>query len=86
MGALIAEREKLRDQLLRTAADFDNYRKRTKRDLDDVRRRAKEEAIREVLPIIDNLERAVAASGAAVDVQAVADGVEDGPAWFPRHQ
>lgn len=75
VGALIEEREKLRDQLLRTAADFDNFRKRTRRDLEDVRRRAKEEAIREILPIIDNLERAVAASGAAVDVQAVADGV-----------
>ena len=75
VGALIAEREKLRDQLLRTAADFDNFRKRTRRDLEDVRRRAKEEAIREILPIIDNLERAVAASSSAVDVQAVADGV-----------
>lgn len=76
VGALIEEREKLKDQLLRTAADFDNFRKRTRRDLEDVRRRAKEEAIREILPIIDNLERAVAASGAAVDVQAVADGVK----------
>ena len=75
VAALIEEREKLRDQLLRTAADFDNFRKRTKRDLEDVRRRAKEEAVRDILPIIDNLERAVAASGAAVDVQAVADGV-----------
>ena len=75
VGALIQEREKLKDQLLRTAADFDNFRKRTRRDLEEVRRRAKEEAIRDILPIIDNLERAVAASDAAVDVQAVADGV-----------
>ncbi len=76
VAALIEEREKLRDQLLRTAADFDNFRKRTRRELDDVRRRAKEDAVREILPIIDNLERAVAAAGSAVDVQAVADGVK----------
>jgi len=72
---IVAERDRLKDQLLRTAADFDNFRKRTKRDLEDARKRAIEDTLREVLPIIDNLERAVAASGEADDVAAVADGV-----------
>ncbi len=76
MEALVEERDKLKDQLLRTAADFDNFRKRIKRDLDEVRRRAKEDALRDVLPIIDNLERAVSAAETATDVKAVADGVK----------
>ena len=76
MEALIEERDKLKDQLLRTAADFDNFRKRIKRDLDDVRWRAKEDALRDVLPIIDNLERAVAAAETATDIKAVSDGVK----------
>ncbi|MEM9068585.1 MAG: nucleotide exchange factor GrpE [Myxococcota bacterium] len=76
IDALTAERDKLRDQLLRTAADFDNYRKRIKRDLEEVRRRAQEDAVREILPIVDNLERAVQAADSATDVQAVADGVK----------
>lgn len=76
LAALTEERDKLKDQLLRTAADFDNFRKRIKRDLDEVRRRAKEDALRDVLPIIDNLERAVSAAETATDVKAVSDGVK----------
>lgn len=73
---LVAERDKLRDQLLRTAADFDNFRKRTKKDLELAERRAREEVLREVLPVIDNLERAVAAADGASDVEAVREGVQ----------
>ena len=70
-----AERDKLRDQLLRTAADFDNYRKRTRRDIDDAERRGREDTLRDILPVVDNLERAVAAAASAKDIAAVADGV-----------
>jgi molecular chaperone GrpE len=73
---LAAERDKLKDQLLRTAADFDNFRKRTKKDLEQAERRGREEVLREVLPVIDNLERAVAAAAGASDVEAVRDGVQ----------
>ena len=66
---------KLKDQLLRSAADFDNFRKRTKRDLVDAERRGREDTIRDLLPIFDNLERAVAASEAAADTEAIAQGV-----------
>ena len=72
---VVAERDALKDKLLRVAADFDNFRKRTKRDLEETRRRAVEDTVREVLPIIDNLERAVAASGEAEDTEAVVEGV-----------
>ncbi|MBX3245612.1 MAG: nucleotide exchange factor GrpE [Myxococcales bacterium] len=75
MAQLTAERDRLKDQLLRTAADYDNFRKRTKRELEDARRRGQEETIREILPVLDNLERALDAAAHAPDVGAVAEGV-----------
>lgn len=75
LALLTAERDKFRDQLLRTAADFDNFRKRTRKELEDAQKRATEDTIREVLPIADNLERAVQAAATAVDAKSVADGV-----------
>jgi molecular chaperone GrpE len=70
-----AEVARVRDQLLRTAADYDNFRKRTRRDLEDTMKRAREEFLRELLPVFDNLERAVVHAGQASDAKAVADGV-----------
>jgi molecular chaperone GrpE len=70
-----AEIARIRDQLLRTAADFDNFRKRSRRELDDAQKRGREELLRELLPIFDNLERAVVHAGQASDAKAVADGV-----------
>ena len=75
LARVTAARAKLKDQLLRTAADFDNFRKRTKRDLDDAERRGREDVLGTLLPIIDNLERAVAATGEATDPAAVAEGI-----------
>lgn len=73
--ALKAERDRFREQLMRTAADFDNFRKRTKRDLEDAKHRGRDDVIRELLPVFDNLERAVQSSTAASDVRSVIDGV-----------
>jgi molecular chaperone GrpE len=70
-----AEIGRIRDQLLRTAADYDNFRKRTRRELDDAQKRGREELLRELLPVFDNLERAVVHAGQASDAKAVADGV-----------
>ncbi|MDH3200308.1 MAG: nucleotide exchange factor GrpE [Myxococcales bacterium] len=71
-----AERNRMRDQLLRIAADFDNFRKRSRKEIEEVRRRTIEDTVREVLPIIDNLERASNATAGATDVTAVAEGVQ----------
>lgn len=61
-GAVAArERDAYRDQLLRARADFDNYRKRVERDRAVMIARAGEDAIRDLLPTIDDLERALAA-------------------------
>jgi molecular chaperone GrpE len=70
-----ADTARIRDQLLRTAADYDNFRKRTRRELDDAQKRGREELLRELLPVFDNLERAVVHAGQASDAKAVADGV-----------
>ncbi|MEM8607545.1 MAG: nucleotide exchange factor GrpE [Myxococcota bacterium] len=70
-----AERDRMREQLLRIAADFDNFRKRSRKEIEEVRRRSIEDTLREVLPVIDNLERAADAMGEAKDVSAVAEGV-----------
>jgi molecular chaperone GrpE len=69
------ERDRMREQLLRIAADFDNFRKRSRKEIEEVRRRAIEDTLREVLPIVDNLERAADAMSDATEVAAVVDGV-----------
>jgi molecular chaperone GrpE len=75
LEALVDEREKLKDQLLRTAADFDNFRKRSRRDVEDARRRGKEEIVRDLLPVFDSLERAATAAREAKDIESIAEGV-----------
>jgi molecular chaperone GrpE len=70
-----AERDRMRDQLLRIAADFDNFRKRSRKEIEEVRRRTIEDTLREVLPIVDNLERAADSMAGATDASAVSDGV-----------
>jgi molecular chaperone GrpE len=69
------EAAKLKDMLVRTAADFDNFRKRTRRELDDARRGGREELLKELLPVFDNLERAIQSAQTATDVKAVSDGL-----------
>ena len=69
------ERDRFREQLLRTAADFDNFRKRTRKDLEEAERRGKEDVVRELLPVADNLERAVGAAAGTSDVTAIIEGI-----------
>ena len=75
LEAAKAESAKLRDQLLRTAADFDNFRKRSRRELADMEKRAREDLLKDLLPVFDNLERATSHAETATDVKALADGI-----------
>jgi molecular chaperone GrpE len=75
LEAARAEAQKSRDQLLRVAADFDNYKKRARRELADGVKVAREELLRDLLPVFDNLERASAHAGTATDTKALADGI-----------
>jgi molecular chaperone GrpE len=70
-----AEALKVRDQLLRTAADFDNFRKRSRKDVEDAQRKGLERVLLEVLPVSDNLERAVQAAQSSTDVAPVVEGI-----------
>lgn len=72
VAALTAERDALNDRLLRTLAEFDNYRKRTARDHDRMRRTAAASLVSDLLVVVDNLERALAHR----DGDGFADGVE----------
>jgi molecular chaperone GrpE len=72
----VEEREQLRDRLLRTTAEFDNYRKRVDRDRKDMTDRAAEAILTEILPIIDDLERALAAEDTGEGADAYRRGVE----------
>jgi molecular chaperone GrpE len=65
--ALRAERDALQDQLLRLAAEFDNYRKRSAREWQEQRKRAAADVLRELLEIADNLERALRSAGTDAD-------------------
>lgn len=70
-----AEAAKMKDAWLRTAADFDNFRKRARKELDEARRSGREDLLRAVLPVFDNLERAIQSSQRTSDVKAMADGL-----------
>jgi molecular chaperone GrpE len=56
------------DKYLRSVADLENYRKRTKRDIDDARAETKTRVLKELLPVVDNLERAMQHEGTATAV------------------
>ena len=62
LGALQAERDELFDRLQRLAAEFDNFRKRAAREQGEVVSRANERLVRELLPILDDLGRALEAA------------------------
>jgi molecular chaperone GrpE len=70
-----AEAARMKDALLRTAADFDNFRKRSRREIEDAKRNGREDLLRAILPVFDNLERAIHSAGRATDVKSVADGL-----------
>lgn len=57
----------LRDRLLRSRADIDNFRKRTEREKQDFYRYALSDMMRELLPVLDNFERALAAKAQSAE-------------------
>jgi molecular chaperone GrpE len=59
----------LRDRSMRTLADFDNFRKRSERERQEARRFAVAEPLRDLLGVVDNLERALSAGGSAEDLK-----------------
>jgi molecular chaperone GrpE len=70
-----AEAARHKEAWLRSAADFDNFRKRARRELEEARRAGKEDVVRTLLPVFDNLERALQSAQRTSDVKAMADGL-----------
>jgi molecular chaperone GrpE len=61
--AVARERDEYLDALQRLKAEFDNYRKRVARDQQELAARAHERLVRELVPVLDDLERALAHEG-----------------------
>ncbi len=76
LEAANSEIANLKDQLLRKIAEFDNYRKRTIKEKTDLILNGGEKTITTVLPVIDDMERAMKNMKDAEDVSAVLEGVE----------
>ena len=74
-AALEAERDEMKDRMLRIAAEFDNWKKRARKEQTDAVAQAREAVLKDVLEVADNLERATGAQA-----QAGGNGVVDGAA------
>ncbi|MCH3964694.1 MAG: nucleotide exchange factor GrpE [Clostridium sp.] len=59
----------LKDRLARTVAEYDNFRKRTAKEKEQIYTDVCEDVLKEVLPVLDNLERAVSIDGSADDLK-----------------
>ena len=76
LAKAVEEREQLRDRLLRTTAEFDNFRKRVDRDRREMADRAAESILLDLLPVVDDLERALAVEATGEGADAYRRGVE----------
>jgi molecular chaperone GrpE len=75
LSQAVLERDEYKDLALRAKADFENYRKRADKRVAETRGVAVAGVIRELLPVVDNLDRAVEAAGAVSEGDAFAEGV-----------
>jgi molecular chaperone GrpE len=76
LAAARAEADAWRDKALRATAEFDNYRKRTMREREEERRRAGERIVGEMLPVIDDLQRAIEHATEGGDLEHLLHGAE----------
>lgn len=82
IGALRAEVERLNqerkqaeDQLLRTMAEFQNFRKRKDQEADQIRQFATEKLVTALLPVLDNFERTLSALENGAPIESVVEGI-----------
>ena len=73
---LLVERDEYHDLLLRKAAELENYKKRTERDRASLQQAAAADLIQELLPLADDLERALASPSESTSTSAYRSGVE----------
>ncbi len=70
------QRDDFYDRLLRKTAEFDNYRKRVERDRQSMAEAVAADAVKDLLPLVDDLERALKADTGAEGAEAYRKGVE----------
>ena len=75
IAALKGEKSELNDQLLRLQAEFQNFRKRKEKESADMIRFAKEDLVKQLLPILDNFDRTLAAIDKTDNLAAIKDGI-----------
>jgi len=73
---LFLEKEEYKDKYLRNLAEIDNFRKRIRKEKEDYQKYALSEFLIALLPISDNLERALNAKNATKDEESIISGVE----------
>lgn len=76
MESLSQEVSDLKDKNLRLMAEFDNFRKRSIKERSDLIKFAGEEVLKNILPLIDDFERALQAMETSEDVNAVKEGID----------
>jgi molecular chaperone GrpE len=76
IAALERDKKDNWDRYLRAAADLENLRKRQKREMDDVRLESKGRVLKEMLPVVDNLERAIEHATAQAGTNPIVEGVQ----------
>jgi molecular chaperone GrpE len=76
IAALEKEKKENWDRYLRAAADLENLRKRQRREIDDVKLETKGKVLKEMLPVVDNLERAIEHATTIGEKNPIVDGVQ----------
>ena len=75
-SAEVLEIADLKDQLLRSAAEFENLKRRTVRDVENAHKFGTEKLISDLFPVIDSLEKAIETAQDVEGAEAIAEGVE----------
>lgn len=75
-AALVKERDELKEQLMRSMAEFQNFRRRAQTEKEQLRQFAVENLLVELLPVLDNFERTTAALSSGAPIEAVTEGVQ----------
>ncbi|RDV39452.1 nucleotide exchange factor GrpE [Bradymonadaceae bacterium TMQ3] len=75
LGEVSDERDELKNKLMRSVADLENYRRRADREKDDLRKYGIDKVVSDLIPAVDNLERALQHAEGKEDPSSIVDGV-----------
>jgi molecular chaperone GrpE len=73
---LKAEYEAQHDRMLRTVAEYENSKKRAEREKEEFRKYALEEVVKDLIPVIDSIERAIESTSESEDFKSLSEGVQ----------